>query len=70
MASVVVPVQRVPCTPAHALRRLLAEKGALEMPCCHDALSAILIEKAGFPLTFMSGFAVAAAHGMPDTQLM
>lgn len=49
---------------------MLAEKGAVEIPCCHDALSAILIEKAGFPLTFMSGFAVAAAHGMPDTQLM
>ena len=41
------------------------------MPCCWDALSARLIERAGFPLTFMSGFAVSAARlGLPDTQLI
>jgi 2-methylisocitrate lyase-like PEP mutase family enzyme len=41
------------------------------MPCCFDALSARLIERAGFPLTFMSGFAVAAArHALPDTGLL
>jgi 2-methylisocitrate lyase-like PEP mutase family enzyme len=41
------------------------------MPCCYDALSARLIEQAGFPLTFMSGFAVAAARlALPDTGLI
>jgi 2-methylisocitrate lyase-like PEP mutase family enzyme len=41
------------------------------MPCCWDALSARLIERAGFPLTFMSGFAVSAARlALPDTQLI
>lgn len=41
------------------------------MPCCFDALSARLIEDAGFPLTFMSGFAVAATRlGLPDTGLI
>lgn len=41
------------------------------MPCCFDALSARLIERAGFPLTFMSGFAVAAArHALPDIGLL
>ena len=41
------------------------------MPCCWDALSARLIERAGFGLTFMSGFAVSAARlGAPDTQLI
>jgi 2-methylisocitrate lyase-like PEP mutase family enzyme len=41
------------------------------MPCCWDALSARLIERGGFPLTFMSGFAVSAARlAMPDTQLI
>jgi len=41
------------------------------MPCCWDALSARLIESKGFPLTFMSGFAVAAARlALPDTQLI
>jgi len=41
------------------------------MPCCFDALSARMIERAGFPLTFMSGFAVSAARlGLPDTGLI
>ncbi len=41
------------------------------MPCCFDALSARLIERAGFELTFMSGFAVSAARaGLPDTGLI
>ena len=41
------------------------------MPCCFDALSARLIERAGFPLTFMSGFGVSAARlALPDTGLI
>jgi 2-methylisocitrate lyase-like PEP mutase family enzyme len=57
--------------PSAALRALL-ETGRLHvMPCCFDALSARLIELAGFPLTFMSGFAVSAARlGAPDTGLI
>jgi 2-methylisocitrate lyase-like PEP mutase family enzyme len=56
---------------ANALRQLLAAPGIVTMPCCFDALSAKLIEQAGFPLTFMSGFAVAAARlGAPDTGLI
>jgi 2-methylisocitrate lyase-like PEP mutase family enzyme len=57
--------------PSAALRALL-ETGRLHvMPCCFDALSARLIELAGFPLTFMSGFAVSGARlGAPDTGLI
>jgi 2-methylisocitrate lyase-like PEP mutase family enzyme len=56
---------------ADRLRALLAEPGIVAMPCCFDALSARLIERAGFPLTFMSGFAVAAARlAAPDTGLI
>ena len=52
------------------LRTLLAGEGCLAMPCCFDALSARLIEQAGFPLSFMSGFAVSAARlALPDTGL-
>jgi 2-methylisocitrate lyase-like PEP mutase family enzyme len=41
------------------------------MPCCFDALSARLIEQGGFPLTFMSGFAVSATRlALPDTGLI
>ena len=59
-------------SPADRLRQLLASsaKRILVMPCCYDALTAKLVERAGFPLTFVSGFAVSAAHGMPDTQLI
>jgi 2-methylisocitrate lyase-like PEP mutase family enzyme len=41
------------------------------MPCCFDAISARLIERAGFGLTFMSGFAVSASRlALPDTGLI
>ncbi len=53
------------------LRDLLAQPGLQVMPCCFDALSAKLIERAGFPVTFMSGFAVSVARlGLPDTGLI
>ncbi|MGH0028621.1 MAG: isocitrate lyase/PEP mutase family protein [Myxococcota bacterium] len=58
-------------SPPQRLRALLAEPGLHVMPCCFDALSARLIERAGFRLTFMSGFAVSAARaGLPDTGLL
>jgi 2-methylisocitrate lyase-like PEP mutase family enzyme len=58
-------------SPPARLRALLAGDAFLTMPCCFDALSARLIEEAGFPLTFMSGFAVAAARfALPDTGLV
>jgi 2-methylisocitrate lyase-like PEP mutase family enzyme len=41
------------------------------MPCCFDALSARMIEQAGFELSFMSGFAVSATRlASPDTGLI
>ena len=53
------------------LQALLDRPGILTMPGCHDAMSARLIEEAGFELGFMSGFAVSAARlGMPDTGLI
>ena len=58
-------------TPAERLRTLLGEPTMHVMPCCFDALSARLVERAGFPLTFMSGFAVSAARlALPDTGLI
>ncbi|MET0103514.1 MAG: isocitrate lyase/PEP mutase family protein [Sedimenticola sp.] len=56
---------------AEQLRTLLEQPGIITMPCCFDAFSARLIEQAGFPLTFMSGFAVSAARlALPDTGLI
>jgi 2-methylisocitrate lyase-like PEP mutase family enzyme len=58
-------------TPAQTLRDLLAQPNIDIMPGCHDALSAKLVADAGFKVTFMSGFAVAAARlGLPDTGLI
>ena len=56
---------------ADRLRQLLAKPEMLVMPACYDALSAKLIQRAGFGVTFMSGFGVAATRlGMPDTGLI
>jgi 2-methylisocitrate lyase-like PEP mutase family enzyme len=61
----------MPASAASALRAVLARPGLHVMPCCFDAHSARLIERAGFALTFMSGFAVSAARiGQPDTGLI
>ena len=41
------------------------------MPACHDAFSAVLIERAGFQVAFMSGYCVSAAHlALPDVGLI
>jgi 2-methylisocitrate lyase-like PEP mutase family enzyme len=58
-------------TTANQLRVLLQQQqDILPMPCVYDGLTARLVERAGFPLTFMTGFGVAAARGYPDTQLV
>jgi len=58
-------------SPADRLRQLLSQDRLQVMPCCFDALSARLIERAGFSLTFMSGFAVSATRlAAPDTGLI
>ncbi|MEM7404821.1 MAG: isocitrate lyase/PEP mutase family protein [Pseudomonadota bacterium] len=58
-------------TPAQQLRQLLDAPGILSMPSVFDAMSARLVERAGFKASFMGGFAVSAARlGMPDTGLI
>lgn len=56
---------------ADKLRRLLKKPEMIVMSACYDALSAKLVEAAGFPATFMSGFGAAATRlGLPDTGLI
>lgn len=56
---------------AERLRAILEEDRCHMVPCCWDALSAKMIGEAGFPFTFMSGFAVSAARlGLPDAGLI
>src|SRR5262245_62725422 len=53
------------------LREALARPGLLVVPAAYDALSTKLVEEAGFPVQFMSGFAVALTRlGYPDTGLI
>ncbi|MEC7851942.1 MAG: isocitrate lyase/PEP mutase family protein [Pseudomonadota bacterium] len=56
---------------ATKLRGKIANGDFMPMPCCFDALSAKMIEQAGFGVTFMSGFAASASRlGQPDLGLM
>ena len=60
-----------PVSAADRLRHLLEQPEMIVMSACYDALSARLVEAAGFPATFMSGFGVAATRlGLPDTGLI
>ncbi len=61
----------LPNPQADRLRALLCQDELIMMPCCFDALSAKLIQQAGFELTFLSGFAASASRiGAPDVGLM
>ncbi|KAK3015319.1 hypothetical protein RJ639_006167 [Escallonia herrerae] len=58
-------------SPATALRRILDSPGIHQGPACFDALSAKLVERAGFQFAFTSGFGISAAKlGLPDTGLI
>uniref|UniRef100_A0A6V7QWH8 Isocitrate lyase n=1 Tax=Ananas comosus var. bracteatus TaxID=296719 RepID=A0A6V7QWH8_ANACO len=58
-------------SPARELRKLLESPGAHQGPACFDALSAKLVERAGFRFCFTSGFSISAARlGLPDVGLI
>jgi 2,3-dimethylmalate lyase len=55
---------------ADRLRTLLAAPEGIELPGCYDVLSAMILERAGFPAVFMSGYGIAASMlGNPDIGL-
>lgn len=52
-------------------KELLAREKPLLLPCAHDALSARLIERAGFSAYSIGGYAlVGARHALPDIGLV
>jgi 2-methylisocitrate lyase-like PEP mutase family enzyme len=54
-----------------SIRDVLAEERPLIVPIAHDALSARLIERAGFKAYSVGGFALAAfRYGLPDVGLV
>jgi 2,3-dimethylmalate lyase len=56
---------------ASILRRALERRAALVVPGCHDALSARIVESAGFEAVQVSGFGLAGSLlGKPDVGLV
>ncbi len=53
------------------IQRVLDEVASLALPGVYDTLTAKLCQRAGFPMTFISGYSVAAtAIGEPDLGLL
>jgi len=53
------------------LLELMATRQPILVPGCYDALSARLVEEAGFAAVYMTGFGSSAAHlGRPDVGLL
>jgi len=62
--------QAIPERPGAALRRLIREQSPLIVPGCYNALSARVLEHAGFPAVYMSGYGSSLALlGLPDAGL-
>src|SRR5438046_5953594 len=56
---------------AQQLRELLSASDLIQAPGAYDCLSARLIEAAGFPAVYMTGFGTAASYlGRPDVGLL
>jgi 2-methylisocitrate lyase-like PEP mutase family enzyme len=54
-------------TRRHTLRQLVRQKRGLVVPGAYDGVSAKLVEQAGFPVVYMTGYGVSASRlGMPD----
>ncbi len=52
------------------LKARLRQPETLVVPGCHDALSAILAERAGFQAVYIGSYGAAAARGLPDVGLL
>jgi 2-methylisocitrate lyase-like PEP mutase family enzyme len=62
---------RTPRAPRARLRELLAGPGPVVAPGSYDALSARLVEQAGFDVVYMTGFgSTASLLGRPDVGLL
>lgn len=52
------------------LRRIIDSGKPVVAPGVGDALTAMLVEQAGFDCVYMSGYQVSALHGFPDVGLL
>src|SRR3954447_4252972 len=53
------------------VHQILADAGSIVFPCVYDTLSAKIVERVGFSMSFISGYSVAATSiGEPDLGLL
>lgn len=52
------------------MRQILAKQGMLIVPGVHDALSARIVEEAGFEAVYLSGSMLSSSYGMPDMNIL
>ncbi len=57
-------------TPRQRFAAAIAGGKMVTAPGCYDAMTAKLIERAGFSACYMTGAGTAAAHGLPDYGLL
>lgn len=55
---------------SRSLKRLLAERPQVVAAGAHDALSAKLVEQAGFDAVWASGFGLSAVRAVPDASIL
>src|SRR6266850_3091622 len=62
------PTRRKPAmSPRQVLRRLVEQKQGVVVPGAYDGVSARLVERAGFPAVYMTGYGTSASRlGLPD----
>src|SRR6266704_1227609 len=62
------PTRRKPAmSPRQVLRRLVEQKAGVVIPGAYDGVSAKLVERAGFPAVYMTGYGTSASRlGLPD----
>src|SRR5438552_1639853 len=54
-------------SPRQVLRRLVEQKAGVVIPGAYDGVSAKLVERAGFPAVYMTGYGTSASRlGLPD----
>jgi carboxyvinyl-carboxyphosphonate phosphorylmutase len=71
MSNLLRPRSNGPAALRSLLSSAMARKEPLVLPGCYDALSARLVEQAGFDAAYMTGFGAAAALlGRPDVGLL
>lgn len=54
----------------HWLRERLRQDAILKVPGAHDAISALMAQRAGFDCVYLSGAALTASMGLPDLGLL